>query len=104
MKPQPPATDDLAAQRRRLRWRARRGLLENDLMLTRYLDRYESSLSNEQVIGLDELLDLTDNDLMDLLLARPNNLEVSSAAQKVVSVIRDLAPAAQVHFVAEPQK
>jgi antitoxin CptB len=58
------------AQRRRLRWRARRGLLENDLILTRFLDRHESSLSDADVAGLDRLLDLSDNELMDLILGR----------------------------------
>jgi antitoxin CptB len=58
------------AQRRRLRWRARRGLLENDLVLTRYLDAHEASLSDAQVAGLDRLLDLSDNDLLDLILGR----------------------------------
>jgi len=58
------------AQRRRLRWRARRGLLENDLVLTRFLDRHESGLSDLEVEGLDALLDLTDNELLDLILAR----------------------------------
>jgi len=58
------------AQRRRLRWRSRRGLLENDLLLTRFLDQHESGLSDQEVEGLDGLLDLTDNELLDLILAR----------------------------------
>jgi antitoxin CptB len=58
------------AYRRRLRWRARRGLLENDLLLTRFLDRYETELTDGEVAGLDRLLDLTDNDLLDLILER----------------------------------
>lgn len=57
-------------RRARLRWRARRGLLENDLFLQRFFDRYEHDLSDQDVAGLTRLLDLTDNDLMDLLLAR----------------------------------
>lgn len=57
-------------QRARLRWRARRGLLENDLVLTRFLDRYEAELSDDDVGALTRLLDLSDNDLMDLILAR----------------------------------
>ena len=57
-------------QRTRLRWRARRGLLENDLVLTRFLDRYETELSDGDVGALTRLLDLSDNDLMDLILAR----------------------------------
>ena len=58
------------AKRARLRWRARRGLLENDLILTRFLDAHELELSDEDVDALTRLLDLADNPLMDLLLAR----------------------------------
>ena len=58
------------ANRSRLRWRARRGLLENDLILTRFLDQHEASLSDIEVDALTRLLDLSDNDLMDLILAR----------------------------------
>ena len=58
------------ANRARLRWRARRGLLENDLILTRFLDAYETSLSDADVDALTRLLDLSDNQLMDLILAR----------------------------------
>ena len=57
-------------RRVRLRWRARRGLLENDLILTRFLDRYEDRLSDDDVGALTRLLELSDNDLMDLILAR----------------------------------
>lgn len=58
------------ANRSRLRWRARRGLLENDLILTRFLDAHEATLSDADVDALTRLLDLSDNDLMDLILAR----------------------------------
>jgi antitoxin CptB len=61
---------DDAARRARLRWRARRGLLENDLILTRFLDRAETELSDADVLALSTLLDLSDNDLLDLILAR----------------------------------
>lgn len=36
-------------ERARLRWRARRGLLENDLMITRFLDQYENELTDQDV-------------------------------------------------------
>ena len=58
------------ANRARLRWRSRRGLLENDLLLTRFLDAHEESLSDEEVDALTRLLDLADNPLMDLILGR----------------------------------
>ena len=57
-------------ERRRLRWRARRGLLENDLIVTRYLDRHERDLTAEDVLALEDLLDLPDNELLELLLGR----------------------------------
>jgi antitoxin CptB len=56
--------------RTKLRWRARRGLLENDLMLTKYLDTYESDLTDVDVSALTQLFELGDNELLDLLLAR----------------------------------
>ncbi len=78
------------ARRRRLRWRARRGLLENDLVLQRFFQRHERSLTDEQVRGLDELLDLADNELLDLILARtePQDHEMSAAARSVLELLR----------------
>ncbi|WP_323119809.1 FAD assembly factor SdhE [Burkholderia alba] len=57
-------------RRARLRWRARRGLLENDLIFERFFSRHEHDLTDADVGALSRLLDLSDNDLMDLLLAR----------------------------------
>jgi antitoxin CptB len=56
-------------KRARLRWRSRRGLLENDLILTRFLDANECSMTDEEVDAFSRLLELPDNDLMNLLLA-----------------------------------
>jgi antitoxin CptB len=61
---------DDPAKRARLRWRSRRGLLENDLILTRFLDAHEAQLSDEEVDALTRLLTLPDNDLMNLLLGQ----------------------------------
>ena len=57
-------------ERARLRWRARRGLLENDLIITRYLDAHEAELTDDDVAALTQLFEWGDNDLLDLLLAR----------------------------------
>ena len=54
----------------KLRWRCRRGLLENDLFVERFFDRYAASLTERQAKALGELMDLADNDLLDLLLRR----------------------------------
>ena len=54
----------------RLRWRCRRGLLENDLFVERFFARHAESLTEDHARGLAALMDLPDNDLLDLLLAR----------------------------------
>ena len=55
---------------RRLRWRARRGLLENDIGLGRYLDAHVETMSESAIEALDRLLDLSDPELLDLILRR----------------------------------
>jgi antitoxin CptB len=57
-------------ERRRLRWRARRGLLENDLILERFLNREGDALDRRDATALERLLELGDNELLDLLLER----------------------------------
>ena len=54
----------------KLRWRCRRGLLENDLFIERFFTRHESGLTVGQADALEVLMDLSDNDLLDLLLGR----------------------------------
>ena len=54
----------------KLRWRCRRGLLENDLFIERFFARHDKHLNESQARGLLTLMDLSDNDLLDLLLAR----------------------------------
>jgi antitoxin CptB len=54
----------------RLRWRCRRGMLENDLLLSRFLDARGEGISGEEIAALDRLLDLSDNALWDLLSGR----------------------------------
>ena len=54
----------------RLRWRCRRGLLENDLFIERFFQRHDTHLLVRHADGLQALMDLADNDLLDLLLCR----------------------------------
>ncbi|WP_424192082.1 succinate dehydrogenase assembly factor 2 [Ampullimonas aquatilis] len=75
--------------RARLRWRARRGLLENDVILTRFLDEHESELSDDEVGALSALLDLSDNELLDLLLSRKEP-DDSLQTQSVLLVLNRL--------------
>ncbi len=54
----------------KLKWRCRRGLLENDLFIERFCQRHERELTVRQANALNGLMDLSDNDLLDLLLRR----------------------------------
>lgn len=54
----------------RVRWQCRRGLLELDLVLSKFLNTHYATLSDSQKIVLKKLLDYTDNDLWDLLSGR----------------------------------
>jgi len=60
----------------RLKWRCRRGLLENDLFIDRFFHRFESSLTVKQAQGLNDLMALSDNDLLDLNLGRKTLVQV----------------------------
>ncbi len=55
---------------RRIRWRSRRGLLENDLLLTQFLESKNGRLLQHEHDGLARLLELPDNELLDLILER----------------------------------
>ncbi len=78
------------ARLRRIRWRARRGLLENDLVLERFLDSHLESLDENDIQGLDALLELSDNELLDLILDRGdrNKESLSPDAQRILGRIR----------------
>jgi len=80
------------AKRARLRWRGRRGLLENDLILTRFLDVHEESLTDQEVDAFSRLMDLSDNDLLNLLLAR-NELQGEVALPHVHALLERLRQA-----------
>ena len=53
----------------RLKWKCRRGLLELDIVLERYLRTGQTDP------GLSELLDLPDNDLWDIVAGRSENYQ-----------------------------
>ena len=77
----------------RLMWSCRRGLLENDLFIERFFRRHGANLTLEHATGLQVLMHLADNDLLDLLLARTQP-EGELLADDVVQVLRMMrAPA-----------
>jgi antitoxin CptB len=74
----------------KLRWRCRRGLLENDLFIERFFRNHESSLTQRQAVALNALMDLSDHDLLDLLLARkePDPVEVGPDVVDLLRLMR----------------
>ena len=77
----------------RLKSDARRGLLENDLILQRFFERYGAQLNAEDGEVLTQLLALEDNDLMDLLIGRKDSvpaLETESQEAPFRAVLQKL--------------
>jgi antitoxin CptB len=85
-----PRLDERALSK--LRWRCRRGLLENDLFIARFFERHADQLTVGQGRVLGELMDLADNDLLDLLLRR-REPEGELARPEVKEVLEMLRPA-----------
>jgi antitoxin CptB len=54
----------------RLKWRSRRGLLELDLVLTRFWANAGAGMTEAEAAALEKLLLLPDNDLLDVVMGR----------------------------------
>ena len=76
----------------KLRWRCRRGMLENDLILERFFARHAATLTQRQAGALSALMELSDNDLLDLHLGRRSLAQVDAALNRdeVVAVLGQL--------------
>ena len=71
---------------RRLAWRCRRGLLELDIVLQRFVAQYYDSLSMAELSAFDAMLALPDNDFWALVSsenAQPINLETLAVINKI---------------------
>ena len=88
------AEDDALLDERalsKLHWRCRRGLLENDLFIERFFARYERTITVRQARGLGMLMDLSDPDLLDLVLRRKEPegaLADAHEAREVLDMLR----------------
>ncbi len=54
----------------RVRWRCRRGLLELDIVLGRFVDQRYAALDTAQQAAFDALLDIPDSVLWDMITGR----------------------------------
>ena len=74
------------AEARRLAWRCRRGLLELDIVLQRFVASQFTSLTNQELSALDALLALPDNDFWALLVNE--NMQIKEA--ETISLIKKI--------------
>ena len=77
----------LDTQRARLKWRSRRGMLELDLMLSRFVAVSLDKLDAQKLSAYEILLENIDPDLFNWLMGyqTPNSMEL----QEIVAYIRD---------------
>jgi antitoxin CptB len=59
--------EDGVKELERVRWRCRRGLLELDIVLQRFVDTYHAKLNEAELRQFETLLDLSDNDLWAMI-------------------------------------
>jgi len=57
----------------RVRWRCRRGLLELDILLGRFVDAHYAKLSEAELKIFEELLDMPDNPLWDMISGKQDS-------------------------------
>ncbi|MDD2720802.1 MAG: succinate dehydrogenase assembly factor 2 [Gallionella sp.] len=68
------------AEQARLRWRCRRGLLELDIVLGRFVETQHDDLSASERQIFDEFLDMPDNPLWDMISGRKEAATEAQAA------------------------
>jgi len=54
----------------RIRWRSRRGLLELDIVLGRFVEGHYARLDEAEKSAFEVLLDMPDNSLWDMIVGR----------------------------------
>lgn len=72
----------------RLRWRARRGMKELDVLLARWLDRYGPGATPAQLEAFERLLAREDPELMPWLLGRvaPHDPELGALVGQIRAI------------------
>jgi antitoxin CptB len=75
-------------QLERVRWRCRRGLLELDLVLQRFVDEYYAKLGDAERRQFETLLDLSDNELWDMISLRKK--QENNGLQRVLSLLQGI--------------
>ena len=77
------------AELRRLAWRCRRGMLELDIVLQRFVKQYFDGLTLTELNAFDDLLELPDNDFWTLVSSNkvtPKNADTLSVVNKIRAI------------------
>ena len=74
-------------EQRRLAWRCRRGLLELDIVLQRFIATHFDDLSQLELVAFDALLSLPDNDFWNLISnnSLQQNIDADAVQKQVIN-------------------
>lgn len=71
----------------RMRWRCRRGMLELDIVLQRFIDNHYEQLDEHQLELFEMLLSLSDHDLWNIIIGNPK--EPNNQFQPVLKLLQE---------------
>ncbi|MBI1175357.1 MAG: hypothetical protein GC139_08860 [Sideroxydans sp.] len=74
----------------RVRWRCRRGLLELDIVLGRFVDRHYAGLDEVQRAAFDALLDMPDTALWDMITGKASPSRQNAVQQPGLHAVLEL--------------
>ena len=80
------------AEQRRLAWRCRRGMLELDIVLQRFMAQHFDGLTLDELSAFDVMLELPDNEFWDVLQMKNLHLK-SKEQQSIIDKIHGLQAA-----------
>ena len=82
------------AEQRRLAWRCRRGMLELDIVLQKFVDTQFNELSLAELSAFDVMLELPDNDFWALMsaseMATKSNNQLDDASKAVITKLKQV--------------
>jgi antitoxin CptB len=74
---------------RRIHWRCRRGLLELDIVLGRFVERHYHKLDEAQRAAFDGLLDMPDTQLWDMITGGESSIQRQREFETVLEMLRE---------------
>lgn len=75
-------------QLERMHWRCRRGMLELDIVLGRFMERHYAALDAAQRAAFDVLLDMPDTALWDIITGKAPSAQPDAAQNALLQLLR----------------